>query len=383
MNIHHIFLMLLFSAGIWNPVHDRTVDLSHSAFHFSPEGSHDKEPPKYTAPNGPLSMGDQSLLQDQINIQRIEGRLYGFYQAFSEKDKQNMVVIAELDADSQKVISPPRVLWQIASRKPYKMEVAISVDQGKILAYTPSSHRKKDRKSFLCAIFNASFSAIGTHDIVLPHKNRLFTDTDLQISESGKIFISGRLSEPFSQLHDRRLRGYKGPAFFSHKLYSFDADGQRLQDYPLGDDAQRNVLGFQYKLGRADSVICGGWYGDNPFKAQSAFSYVFKEDQTDNAWHTQQAFARAIEVEEQMQYKQWGPNMKLFYPIEKLSVEANGCVAISGVVRYHYSMMNHEACTFYITRRNLAEPIQVRLDPGERIIANSTERPTFTPKAEK
>lgn len=192
------------------------------------------------------------------SIMNQKNEIFIISKSYDKKDKLISIYISSLDKNTLTSKNDYKLIAEFSNKDFSKFDylnytINYSKNSSKILfSYNlPYNKREYDKVGFV--VFNDDLEAIWDDEITLPVKEELYLIENLQVDNSGNIYILGQEFKEVPKIKK------KGNANYQYKIFRYSFGTKKHKDYII--EVEDNFI-TDLKIISTDSVLlCLGFYG--------------------------------------------------------------------------------------------------------------------------
>ncbi|MEO0470367.1 MAG: hypothetical protein AAF206_12145 [Bacteroidota bacterium] len=207
-----------------------------------------------------LPMRFQGMNRRLIDVKLVRGRLFMFSSYDVFLDKENHIMVDELDIKSLRWIGGPRTVLWVQESRPVGTRIDVSPDQSKIVVFAPERNKKRELLSYSYRVFDHNMNPTWSRTHQLPFSRQQCEIGPIFLNDQGDLIVSSRLrsrsDQPEEKMyllahqhggHDATFHeiDFHNEVIQSFRLH-FAADGTAMVDgvYEQVADQQRGSFRF-------------------------------------------------------------------------------------------------------------------------------------------
>ncbi|NQY09468.1 MAG: hypothetical protein HRT71_08130 [Flavobacteriales bacterium] len=190
----------------------------------------------------------------------LNENLYIYSSFRNQRLKINFLFVQTLNKETLQLNNDIQKIAEINYENKNKLNAGrfsfkISRDSTKVLVHYHMPHDKGAKEKLGFHVYDNEMKPIWNKVVTLPYLEELFNTMDYEISNTGDIYVLGRIYKEKQKLF------FYGKRNFNYHILSYSNTGSVVREYPVKIEG-KFLTDMQIAINRDRDIICAGFYSD-------------------------------------------------------------------------------------------------------------------------
>ena len=193
-------------------------------------------------------------------IIQVNNELFLFTSLIDNRSKSSTLYVKQIDKSALVPEKTGEKLMSMEYRGPRRAGegdfiVKLSRDSTNVLVVNMLPYKAGDPEKFGFHVYDASMKLQWQQDVILPHKDDMFEIKSFKVSNTGNVYLLGKL---YNKGHREKRNG---EANYSYRIFSYSPDNREGKEYSIALE-DRFLRDMQLAVEDDGDLICAGFYSE-------------------------------------------------------------------------------------------------------------------------